>query len=254
MRSAFGPLNPYMPSIHGTRLTASCLTPYHLCSRRASSSRGIPKCLSGSTESRRPSPFEILGVPHDCTLEDVKTAFRLKVKEYHPDVYKGEKDARAITQSLIEAYEFLSGRVAQGTSERKSFDPFDSPECEAQDVFVYELECIGQGCPYSCVERAPAVFKFAADTGRARASAQAPPDDYQVQLAVGQCPRNCIYYVTPLQREALERVLERALEGTFYSNEVIFIESLLARAKFENGRYAPPKREAKTSTEWVDWY
>ncbi|KAI5069252.1 hypothetical protein GOP47_0015553 [Adiantum capillus-veneris] len=145
-------------------------------------------------------------------------------------------------------------QVGLQTAIRKSLDPFDSPECEAQDVFVYELECIGRVCPYSCVERAPNVFKFAAETGCARAVVQGPPDDYQVQLAVGQCPRNCIYYVTPLQREALERILERALEGTFYSNEIVLLESLLARAKFENGRYTPPKREAKTSTEWVDWY
>ncbi|MCO5601565.1 hypothetical protein L7F22_055688 [Adiantum nelumboides] len=147
----------------------------------------------------------------------------------------------------------LSGRMQRAES-LKSLDPFDNPECEAQDVFVYELECIGRGCPYSCVERAPNIFKFAAETGCARAVVQAPPDDYRVQLAIGQCPRNCIYYVTPLQREALERILERALEGTFYSSETVLLESLLARAKFENGRYTSRKREAKTSTEWVDWY
>ncbi|KAF3330495.1 Transcription initiation factor TFIID subunit 15b [Carex littledalei] len=32
-------------------------------------------------------------------------------------------------------------------------------------------------------------------------------DDYQVQL-VGQCPRKCIYYVTPSQRVILEDLLE----------------------------------------------
>ncbi|GAA0173113.1 hypothetical protein LIER_26798 [Lithospermum erythrorhizon] len=31
--------------------------------------------------------------------------------------------------------------------------------------------------------------------------------DDQVQLAVGQCPRNCIHYVTPLQRIILEELL-----------------------------------------------
>lgn len=34
-------------------------------------------------------------------------------------------------------------------------------------------------------------------------------DDYQVQLSVGQCPRSCIYYVTPSQRVILEDLLER---------------------------------------------
>lgn len=34
-------------------------------------------------------------------------------------------------------------------------------------------------------------------------------EDYQVQLAVGQCPRSCIHYVTPSQRIILEELLDR---------------------------------------------
>lgn len=34
-------------------------------------------------------------------------------------------------------------------------------------------------------------------------------EDDLVQLAVGQCPRKCIYYVTPCQRTILEDVLAR---------------------------------------------
>lgn len=34
-------------------------------------------------------------------------------------------------------------------------------------------------------------------------------DDYNVQLAVGQCPRKCIYYVTPCQCTILEEILAR---------------------------------------------
>ncbi|KAJ6434428.1 hypothetical protein OIU84_018025 [Salix udensis] len=33
-------------------------------------------------------------------------------------------------------------------------------------------------------------------------------EDYQVQLAVGQCPRSCIHYVTPSQRVILEEFLD----------------------------------------------
>lgn len=34
-------------------------------------------------------------------------------------------------------------------------------------------------------------------------------EDDLVQLAVGQCPRKCIYYVTPSQRTILEDILAR---------------------------------------------
>lgn len=46
------------------------------------------------------------------------------------------------------------------------------------------------------------------------------------------------------------------LEGTTYSSEVVTLEGLLARAKYENGRYQPPKkkRQPTASDQWVDWY
>ena len=28
---------------------------------------------------------------------------------------------------------------------RKNLDPFEVPECEAEDVFVFEMNCIGRG-------------------------------------------------------------------------------------------------------------
>jgi ferredoxin len=112
------------------------------------------------------------------------------------------------------------------------------------------------GCPYSCVARAPDVFSFAANTGCARAVSQGTGQDYRVQLAVGQCPRNCIHWVTPLQRTVLEDILEQALQGTMFSTEALMLEALVARAKYENGRYQPPKqkRKPKGSNEWVDWF
>ena len=41
-------------------------------------------------------------------------------------------------------------------------------------------------------------------------------EDYDVQLAVGQCPRNCIYWVTPMQREVLESLMGRYVDKTRY--------------------------------------
>lgn len=206
----------------------------------------------------RESPYSVLGVSPDCTDEDIKIAFRNRIKEFHPDVYKGTEDADAITQLILRAYELLTKDTISRTYRRKNLDPFEDPECEAEDVFVFEMTCMGRGCPYPCVERAPDVFKYAADTGCARAVLQRPGqgEDYGVQLAVGQCPRNCIYWVTPMQRVILEDLMERALEGTTYSSEVLTLEALIARANFENGRYQPPKqkRQPSRSDEWVDWF
>ncbi|XP_047046691.1 uncharacterized protein LOC124651692 [Lolium rigidum] len=136
---------------------------------------------------------------------------------------------------------------------RNNIDPFDEPECEAYDIFVNELLCIGTGCPYFSVKRAPHAFAYADDIGTARAISQGNGDNYLVQLAVGQCPRNCTYYVTPCQRAILEDVLASMLMMPHNLSEAEVLYSLTSKATFENNRYRRPKRETKSSADYVDW-
>eukprot|EP00271_Cylindrocystis_brebissonii_P005202 TRINITY_DN17170_c0_g1_i1.p1 TRINITY_DN17170_c0_g1~~TRINITY_DN17170_c0_g1_i1.p1 ORF type:complete len:462 (+),score=49.10 TRINITY_DN17170_c0_g1_i1:757-2142(+) len=213
---------------------------------------------------RTADPYEVLGVCEGCDLEEVRTAFRARVKEYHPDVYSGTGDAAAITRRVLRAYELLlDGRVKSTITRKRSEDPFGEPEGEADQVFVNELNCIGMGCPYSCVKRAPNTFRFSSTTGRARSSFSSPlladagnDDSYDVFLAVGQCPSRCIHYVTEGQREVLDELMQRASLDPFSANEVgTLLEALLARASFENGRdRSGSKRTPKRSDEWVDWF
>lgn len=232
------------------------------CQRARRKQRGRVNCSDnkeiGSEEwLARANPLEVLGLQdEDYTEDEIKAAFRAKVKEFHPDVYKGPGNASSIVQRVIKAYEILIKRISQGEYiQRSNSDPFEEPDCEALDIFVNEFLCIGKGCPYSCVKRAPHVFSYAPDTRCARAVTQGQGEDYQVQLAVGQCPENCIFYVTPSQRVILEELLARALESNDYLNEASMLESLIARANFENNRYqGRPKRNTKQSTKWVDWY
>uniref|UniRef100_A0A0D9WG82 J domain-containing protein n=1 Tax=Leersia perrieri TaxID=77586 RepID=A0A0D9WG82_9ORYZ len=200
------------------------------------------------------TPFQILGLDTSASYSaaQLKAAFRSRVKEFHPDVCKDTENADLIMKRVLEAYEILSGN--QGMMiERNNVDPFDEPECEACDIFVNELLCIGTGCPYSCVKRAPHAFAFADDTGTARAISQGLGNDYNVQLAVGQCPRKCICYVTPCQRIILEEVLASVLMTPYDLSEAAVLDSLLSKATFENNRYKKPKRETKSSSDYVDW-
>ncbi|CAM0955636.1 unnamed protein product [Alopecurus aequalis] len=199
-------------------------------------------------------PFQILGLDASaaCSAAQLKAAFRARVKEFHPDVCKDTQNADLIMRRVLEAYEILSGNQGMMV-ERDNIDPFDEPECEAFDIFVNELLCIGTGCPYSCVKRAPHAFAYADDIGTARAISQGNGDDYLVQRAVGQCPRNCIYYVTPCQRAILEDVLASVLMTPHDLSEAEVLYSLTSKATFENNRYKPPKRETKSSSDYVDW-
>lgn len=201
-----------------------------------------------------PSPYQILGVDPSCSFPQLKTAFRQKVKEFHPDVCRDMKEPDQMIKRVIQAYELLSKRHHLENNERDSLDPFEHPECEACDIFVNEILCIGKGCPYSCIERAPHAFSFTPERSTACASSQGHGDDYQVTLAVGQCPRRCIHYVTPSQRVILEELLSSILDSPYDPAEIAFLESLIVKATFENNRYQKPKSEPKASTEFVDWY
>ena len=51
--------------------------------------------------------YEILGVPRDATVEQIKKAYRKLARKYHPDVSK-EADAEEHMQQLNIAYDVLS--------------------------------------------------------------------------------------------------------------------------------------------------
>jgi molecular chaperone DnaJ len=51
--------------------------------------------------------YQILGVPHDATQEDIKKAYRRLAREYHPDVSQSH-DAEERFKEIAAAYEILS--------------------------------------------------------------------------------------------------------------------------------------------------
>ncbi len=60
--------------------------------------------------------YDILGVSVESTNEEIKKAFRLKAKEFHPDINKSD-DAEERFKEVNQAYEVLSN-----TKLRKKYD------------------------------------------------------------------------------------------------------------------------------------
>ncbi|PIE71943.1 MAG: molecular chaperone DnaJ [Deltaproteobacteria bacterium] len=56
---------------------------------------------------------ELLGIPEQASLPDIKTRYHARVREWHPDVSKHAPDAcREMTARLNEAYETLLEYIA----------------------------------------------------------------------------------------------------------------------------------------------
>jgi molecular chaperone DnaJ len=52
--------------------------------------------------------YELLEIPRDASLDDIKRAFRRAAVKYHPDKNPGNKEAEARFKECLEAYEVLS--------------------------------------------------------------------------------------------------------------------------------------------------
>mmetsp|Transcript_30065 Transcript_30065/g.41619 ORF Transcript_30065/g.41619 Transcript_30065/m.41619 type:complete len:267 (-) Transcript_30065:347-1147(-) len=218
------------------------------------------------------SPYQLLGVQPGCSLNEVKTAFKSRVKMQHPDLQqRNESDspARAAearteanrrTARLLRAYQFLKDEVENSGDALSpgEDDPFTQPRGPVDRIFVNEINCLGRSCYASCVGKMPDLFQIAEDTKRARCISQSILNsewEYPLFIAVQQCPKNCIHYVTEDQRAFLNGALKGAIDGiTSLEDAEIYIYDMLAIASYENGRERKSKRTPKRSSTWVDWY
>ena len=54
-----------------------------------------------------PNYYELLDVPPDATVEEIKRAYRRLARKYHPDLNPGDKQAEETFKNLVEAYDVL---------------------------------------------------------------------------------------------------------------------------------------------------
>jgi molecular chaperone DnaJ len=67
-------------------------------------------------------PYEVLGVEHEASEQEIKKAFRMLARELHPDVNAHDPDAEEKFKEAAEAYEILSDPERRATYDRYGHD------------------------------------------------------------------------------------------------------------------------------------
>ncbi len=65
--------------------------------------------------------YEILGIPANSSLEDVKKAYRKKARLYHPDI-NPSPEAKDLFISVTEAYDFLLANFEKITHDEEAYN------------------------------------------------------------------------------------------------------------------------------------
>lgn len=63
--------------------------------------------------------YEVLGVSRDATKDEIKKAFRVMAKKYHPDKNKDDDDAIKKFQDASEAYEVIGNEESRAEYDKK---------------------------------------------------------------------------------------------------------------------------------------
>jgi molecular chaperone DnaJ len=90
--------------------------------------------------------YEVLEVPKTASDEEIKSAFRKKAKQYHPDLHPDDKDAEAKFKEVNEAYEVLSN-----PDKRSKYDQFGHAAFDPAAGGSYSggFSGFGGGSPFS---------------------------------------------------------------------------------------------------------
>ena len=81
------------------------------------------------------SPYEVLGVRPGATQDEIKKAYRVMVKKYHPDSYKDhplETLAKEKMQEINEAYDQLTNPNSQQGARQTNPGPGTGPQWQQQ--------------------------------------------------------------------------------------------------------------------------
>ena len=70
------------------------------------------------------NPYEVLGIREGASMDEIRSAYRKKAKEYHPDLHPDDPQANEKMQRVNEAYEMLCNPDKYRAQQVPHADPF----------------------------------------------------------------------------------------------------------------------------------
>ena len=67
--------------------------------------------------------YQLLGIDRDASLDDLKAAYRLLARKWHPDLNPGDINAHQRFIAVTQAYQFLLDRISSGSTESIATEP-----------------------------------------------------------------------------------------------------------------------------------
>ena len=97
------------------------------------------------TASTPTNYYEIFRVPRSATAEEIKSAYRQRAKDLHPDKNRG-KDTTALFQLLQEAYTVLGSPERRKLYDEGNLAAAKDPETKATEAVFDPVTCDSCGC------------------------------------------------------------------------------------------------------------
>lgn len=93
--------------------------------------------------------YEILGVSRNASQKEIRTAYKKLIKQYHPDLYQGDKIfAEKKTQEINEAYDILSDNTKKYNYDLSITTNYNTSTSQAYDYTPPKYSS-GYSSPYS---------------------------------------------------------------------------------------------------------
>ncbi|KAJ0616641.1 putative DnaJ domain, Chaperone J-domain superfamily [Helianthus annuus] len=138
-------LLPVPASFAGTGTTFSLHRSYNrnlnFRSATSPSIRRRPIAVTFSVANNQQDHYAVLGLSTDASQSDIKKAYRLLARKYHPDVNK-DSQASEVFKSVHLAYEVLSNNTTRSQYDKSlHFQPKSSPPWRTHNInFEYEMK------------------------------------------------------------------------------------------------------------------